>query len=66
MPGRTSAKIFDRRGQGLLQHHGGAVRGRAELAAPRGRPAPETMYSTATTYSHTCMANNTAVDLQYS
>ena len=34
--------------------------------APRGRPAPETMYSTATTYSHTCMANNTAEDLQYS
>lgn len=33
---------------------------------PRGRPASETMYSTATTYSHTCMANNTAVDLQYS
>ena len=32
----------------------------------RGRPAPETMDSTATTYSHTCMANNTAVDLQYS
>ena len=44
------------------------------IGSPRGRPAPETMlmyiamYSTATctTYSHTCMANNTAVDLQYS
>ena len=58
--------------QGCVAHGRGARGPCARVAACTPPCAadlhlrPCTQYSTATTYSHTCMANNTAVDLQYS